>query len=234
MRPRHNDSDLLELAAAGSSPAFASLLHRHREVLQRGALRAEHPEKAVEKALTAAIQDLHHDRIRTDSLRDRLGELMEAAVREDQGRPGVERLLPSDWFDRAWVRVEERWPTGRRRLSVPRWAWRLTGVMVLATAGIVGTVLVVTADVTTDVVSELVADPVEDRGIPEPGPLPAAGEPEPVESPQLFDDVELGELPNYDLTGGGAAGPPSEERSQLPPSATRIDGDDEGAVSAGN
>lgn len=239
MRPRHSDADLVELAAAGSAPAFASLLHRHRDVLHRGALRAEHPEEAVEQALVAAVRDLRRGRLRADGLRDRLDGLMEAVVREDRGRPGVERLLPPDWFDRVWARVERRWPTGRRRLRAPRWTWHLLGAVLLAAAGVTGTFLVVTADVTTEVVSELVAEPVEDADAPGPDPLPATDDPAPAESPELFDDVELGELPTYDLTGDGAAGPGTSggpafaPPDAAPPAAPTDDGADDGPATDG-
>ncbi len=226
MRPRHSDADLVELAAAGSAPAFASLLHRHRDVLHRGALRAEHPEDAVESALVAAVRDLRRGRLRADDLRDQLDTLMESAVREDRGRPGVERLLPPDWFDRVWVRVEDRWPTGRRRLRAPRWTWHVVGAVVLAVAGAAGTFLVVTADVTTEVVSQLVAEPIEEFDAPAPDEAPAPEEQPSTESPELFDDVELGELPTYDLTGTGAAGDVPAGRPTIAPPPDPADGDD--------
>ncbi|MGA0830780.1 MAG: hypothetical protein ACO3RG_05060 [Nitriliruptoraceae bacterium] len=37
---RHGDADLLGLARDGSAPALASLVHRHRDAVQRAALRA--------------------------------------------------------------------------------------------------------------------------------------------------------------------------------------------------
>ena len=230
MRPRHSDADLLELAASGSAPAFASLLHRHRDVLQRGALRAGHPEQAAESALVATMRDLRRGRLRADQLRDRLAAHVEDAVREDRGRPGVERLLPPDWFDRAWVRAEERWPGGRRRRRAPRWTWHIVGAALIAVAGAVGTYLVVTAEVTTEVVSELVAEPVDDVDTPDPAPSGADEEPPPAEIPELFGDVELGELPTYDLTGDGASGRPAPEGPTLAPptgeEGSATDGDD--------
>ncbi len=226
MRPRHSDADLVELAAAGSAPAFASLLHRHRDVLHRAALRAEHPEDAVESALVAAVRDLRRGRLRADGLREQLDTLMECAVREDRGRPGVERLLPPDWFDRVWVRVEDRWPTGRRRLRAPRWRWHAVGALLLASAGAAGTFLVVTAEVTTEVVSERVAEPVEDVEAPAPDALPTPDELPPTESPELFDDVELGDLPTYDLTGPGAASDIPAGRPTIAPPLDTVDGDD--------
>lgn len=211
MRPRHSDADLLELAAAGSAPAFASLLHRHRDVVQRGALRAERPEEAAVAALVAAVRDLRRGGLRADALRQRLSDLVEDVVRPRIGRPGVERLLPTDWFDRAWVRAELHWPSGRRPVRVPRGTGYVLGALLLAALGSIGTFLVMTADVTTEVVSELVAEPLEDGDAPA-STVPADGTDDtvvPEGSPELLGEVELGDLPTYDLTGGGQgdAGP---------------------------
>jgi len=229
VRPRHSDADLLELAATGSAPAFASLIHRHRDVLQRGAVRAARPEVAAETALVAAVRDLRRGRLRDGSVRDRLTELMEDAVRQDRGQPGVERLLPPDWFDRVWVRVEERWPTGRRPLRTPRWTGHVFGAGMIAAVGVVGTLLVVTTEVTTEVVSELVAEPVDEVGLPSSSPSEPVEGSEPTESPELFGDVELGELPIYDLTGDGGTGrAPTDRPTFAPPpedDARDADGD---------
>jgi hypothetical protein len=215
MRPRHSDTDLLELAREGSAPAFASLLHRHRDVIQRGALRSEHPERVAVSAMVAAVRDLRRGRARTDDLRDWIDALVEAQVLRDPGSPGVDRMLPGDWFDRAWVGVEQCWPSGRRPLRVPRWARRGAAATMLALAGAGTAFLVITADPTTEVISELVAEPVEDPDLlVVPGPVVVT---EPEEAPELFGDVELGELPTYDLTGedgtrrpeGPTLGPPA-------------------------
>jgi hypothetical protein len=206
VRPRHSDADLLELARDGSAPAFASLLHRHREVVQRGALRAEHPESVACATLIAAVRDLRRGRAPASDLRGWLTELVEREVQRDPGTPGVERMLPSDWFDRAWVRTERRWPSGRARPRVPRWTAHVVGAVVLAVAGAGTTYLVITADTTTEVLSELIAEPIEDpEMLVVPGPVV---ELEPEEAPELFGDVELGELPTYDLTGEDGARTP--------------------------
>jgi hypothetical protein len=211
VRPQHSDADLLELATSGSAPAFASLLHRHRDVIQRGAIRAQHPEQAAEATLVAAVRELRRGRLVADGFRDRLVELVEATLTTDRGHPGVERLLPPDWFDRVWVRVEDRWPSGRRRLRPPRWVGWTAGAVVLAAAGSIGTYLVVTAEVTTEVVSELVAVPLDEADGMTPVPTPSPEAPRPSDSPELFEDVELGEVPTYDLTGGTPPGPVSPE-----------------------
>jgi hypothetical protein len=227
VRPRHSDTDLVELAREGSAPAFASLLHRHRDVIQRSALRAEHPERVAESAMAAAMKDLRRGRADSVDPRGWLGALVEQQVMEDPGRPGVERLLPSDWFDRAWVQVERRWPSGRRRLSVPRWVGQIAAASALALVGSGTTYLIVTAETPTEVLSELVAEPIEDPdALAVPGPVVEA---EPEEAPELFGDIELGELPTYDLTGDsgrGAALPPTV----APPAATGAEGTAEDRV----
>jgi hypothetical protein len=228
VRPRHSDTDLLELARDGSAPAFASLMHRHRDVIQRGALRAEHPERVAEEAMAAAVRDLRRDRAKGDDLRGWLSSLVEERVERDPGSPGVERMLPSDWFDRTWVQVEPRWPTGRRRPRVPRWGWQLAGAVALAIGGAGATYLIVTNDPTLEVLSELVAEPIEDPEIlAVPGPVVEAV---PEEAPELFGDVELGELPTYDLSGEERRTAP--DRPTLgPPAAPAEDGtgDDDSA-----
>jgi hypothetical protein len=224
MRPRHSDTDLLELARDGSAPAFASLLHRHRDVIQRGALRAEHPERVAEAAMVDAVRELRRDRARDDDLRGWLTSLIEARVVDDPGSPGVERMLPADWFDRTWVKVQQRWPSGRRRPHVPRWGWLLAGAVALALGGAGTTYLIVTGDPTAEVLSELVAEPIEDPEVlVVPGPVVEAV---PEEAPELFGDVELGELPTYDLSG--EVGRPAPDRPTLGPPAAPTDEDADG------
>lgn len=232
MRPRHSDADLLDLAREGSSPAFASLLHRHRDVLQRGALRAGHPERIAEAAMVGAIRALRRGRLRPDDLREGITALVEERIGRDPGRPGVERLLPGDWFDRAWVRAERTWPTGRRRLPRPRWALQLVAAVALAAAASTTAYLVITTDATTEVLSELVAEPIEDpEMLVVPGPIV---EQTPEQPPELFGDIELGELPTYDLTSEGErTSPPApslgpQDRADVSPDQTSSDASDAG------
>ena len=228
MRPRHTDVDLVELARDGSAPAFASLLHRHRDVVARGALRAEHPEQVAASTLLHAVRRLRRGEARSTDVRAWLSELVEDEVRRDPGRPGVDRILPSDWFDRAWVKVERTWPTGRRSARLPRWSVYALGAVLLAAGGSAATYLIVTSEVTTEVVSELIAEPVEDPDVlAVPGPVLDAP---PEASPELFGDVELGELPAYDLTGGDDRRPAASGPTIAPPAAGDADDTDDVAA----
>ena len=149
--------------------------------------------------MLAAVRELRRGRLRADDLRDRLADLADTEARREPGRPGVERILPVGWFDAAWVQVERRWPSGRLRPRPPRWAGYAAGALLLIAAGGAGAAYVVTAEVTTEVVGEIVAEPVEDpEALVVPGPQVSA---EPEEVPELFGDVELGQLPGYDLSG---------------------------------
>lgn len=225
MRPRHSDTDLIGLARDGSAPAFAALLHRHRDVIHRGALRSQRPERAAELALVAAVRDLRRGRADEGDIRGWLEGLVEGQVRRFPGAPGIERLLPGDWFDSAWVEAERSWPSGRRRLRFPRWLRLVTAAMVLALAGAVGTYLVITAEVTTEVVSELIAEPIEDPdALVVPGPII---EQVPEEAPELFGDVELGDLPTYDLTG-------AQDRDQRSPPTIGPRERDDGSSAGGD
>jgi hypothetical protein len=227
VRPRHTDTDLLELAHEGSAPAFASLLHRHRDVIQRGALRAEHPERVAESTMVAAVRELRRGRASASDPRGWLDTLVEEQVLRDPGSAGIDRMLPGDWFDRAWVRAERCWPSGRRPLRVPRWAGNIVGALLLALAGGGTAYLVITADPTVEVISELVAEPIEDPEVlVVPGPVVEA---EPEEAPELFGDVELGELPTYDLIGEDGERPP--DGPTLGPPATSGPEDDGSAGS---
>jgi hypothetical protein len=225
-RPRHTDAQLVELARDGSAPAFGSLLHRHRGELQRAALGAADPERAAELAAVDAMRQVrrghapHHD----------LGPWLEGLVREHveaaPAQADVERLLPADWFDRLWVRVDRRWPTGRAPLRLPRWASLTLGGVLLAAIGAAGTYAFLTTEASLEVVGDLVAVPLEGPGeITVPGPLAPDAPPE--ETPQLFGDIEIGELPTYDLTGRDDATPTPPSVGPPPPATSERDGGDD-------
>jgi hypothetical protein len=230
-RPRHTDAQLVELARDGSAPAFGSLLHRHRAVLQRAALGAADPERAAELAAVEAMR-----RVRRGQAPQRdLGTWLEGLVREHaDATPApadVERLLPADWFDRVWVRVDRRWPTGRAPLRLPRWATLTLGGALLAVLGAGSTYAFLTTEAALEVVGELVAVPLEGTGagdgeITVPGPIAPDAPPE--EAPELFGDIEIGELPTYDLTGRDDTGPAPP--SVGPPPAAPDPGGDDGAL----
>jgi len=199
-RPRHTDAQLVELARDGSAPAFGSLLHRHRATLQRAALGAADPDRVAELAVVEAMRRIRRGQAPRGDLDTWLEGLVAEHVAKDPAPADVDRLLPADWFDRLWVRVDRRWPSGRPRLQVPPWASLTVSAALLAVAGAVGTYLFLTTESATEVIAELVAVPVEgpvEIGVPGPG----APDAPPEEAPELFGDIEIGELPTYDLTG---------------------------------
>lgn len=155
-----------------------------------------------------AVRDVRRGRMPAQEVRGWISALVETQVKRDPGAQGVERLLPGDWFDRAWVSAERTWPNGRRRRNVPRWMMSALAGAALGLTGAAVTYLVITAEATTEVISELIAEPIDDPdALVVPGPIV---EPVPDEVPELFGDVELGELPTYDLTGEGGRRRPAE------------------------
>jgi hypothetical protein len=215
VRIRHSDAQLLELARQGSAPAFASLLHRHRQRLQRAAARSADPARALEAAGVAAMRGLRADHdgiVATGAAADPGAWLVGLVAVEAERTPApaqVEPMLPGDWFARLWVDLDRRWPSGRERIRLPRWAMGVLAVVLLAGTAGGTTFLVLTQDLDAEVVGDLVASPLEGGGALR-SPSEAV-DPEPEEAPELFGDVELGELPSYDLLGPGTQrpGPPT-------------------------
>ena len=203
---RHDAAELLALARDGSAAAFASLLHRDRAALQRVALGAADPERALRTAITAAMRAAR----RRDADAAGVAAAATAAAGAEATRAPrvaeVEPLLPPDWFDRAWVAAAPAWPTGRRPLPrPPRWATVVASGLLLAAVGAGGTWLALSSGGDREVLGSIVASPLD-------GPSalderPPAPEPVVEEAPELFGDVEIGELPTYDLTTREPAAP---------------------------
>ena len=255
MRRRRSDADLLDAARAGSAAAFAALLHRHRDVIERSTQHTPDPEHAARAIIVDAMRGLPSAGATapgtdggTEAAVDGAPELdvrtwlasiaarrAPSGTSEQDGRPGTER--PQDgWFDHAWVRTERRWPTGRRPLRVPRRVAAALGVVALAGLSSAVTVATLTAQPFTEVLSELVAEPVDDPSeLVVPGPVE---ELEPEEVPELFDDIELGELPTYDLGGSGGSSAPGPSApappAPSPPSEDPADADEDGTPGNGD
>ena len=197
---RHGDAELLGLARDGSAAALAALLHRHRDALHRAALRAADPELAAGTAMTAAVRALRAGRLSTpEALPALLEETAAGVAARAPRREDVEPLLQSDWFDRAWVAAARTWPSGRRPLPrPPRWMTVAAAALLLAATGAGGTWLALSSGDDREVLASIVASTLDG-----PSALDGAPEaPEPVveQAPELFGDVEIGELPTYDLT----------------------------------
>jgi hypothetical protein len=197
---RHGDAELLDLAREGSAAALGSLLHRHRGALQRAVLRTADPERAAGVAMTAAVRAVRGGRLREPAELPALLEEATAGVATRAPRTAdVEPLLPSDWFDRAWTATVRTWPSGRRPLPrPPRWAALAVGAVLLAVAGAGGTWLALSSGDEREVLASIVASTLDGPSALDDAPV--APEPVVEEAPELFGDVEIGQLPTYDLT----------------------------------
>jgi hypothetical protein len=202
-RPRHSDSELLSLASEGSASAFAALLHRHRHVLRTHAAGAAEPELAVERAAIAAMRRVRR-RSPIDAVDTWLATLVDEQVAAAPATSDVERIFPTGWFDQLWVRVQRRWPRGRSPLHLPKWLRVSLAAVMLVVASAGATYVVLTNEDASDVVLDLSSVPLEGPGILASSEPAAPAEPE--EAPELFGDVEIGELPTYDLTGRSPTG----------------------------
>jgi hypothetical protein len=219
-RRRHSDAQLLRLASEGSAPAFASLLHRHRSALQRVVLDAADPRAAAEHTMRSAMRDLQQRRVTADTdVVAWITDLATSHAARDPSPQDVDQLLAADWFDRAWSRAERSWPSGSVRPRLPRWGALLLGGLALAGTSSLATYLYVTFEETTEIVGELVAEPIEPgQGLAPLDPTnEAPTEPDLLPAPELFGDIEIGELPTYDLTGRDDARPgPAEIGPRTP------------------
>lgn len=198
----HDDADLLMLARDGSAAAFAALLHRHRAALLRGIDGAADPERAARETMTVLMRRLRSgDQVDADvaTLVDRTAR--EVATREPR-TDGAEPLLPTDWFDRAWAAAEPAWPSGRRPLPrPPRWLTLVASGLLLAVVGGGVTWMVLAREGDREIVGSILASVIEGPTALEDAPPPP--EPEIEEAPALFGDIEIGELPTYDLARPG-------------------------------
>jgi len=181
--------------------------------------------------MLSATRGLRRGAVPAGEIRTWLAATVEEQVAREPGHPGIERMLPVDWFDRAWVRAERGWPSGRRLPRPPRWARHATGALLLAIVGSVGAYLTITSEATTEVIRELIAEPVDDPDVVVvPGPEVVSA---PEEAPELFGDIEIGELPTYDLTGEGARRSTPGPTLAPPSNGERSSADDEGEVAGG-
>jgi hypothetical protein len=233
-RRRHSDAALIELAAEGSAPAFASLLHRYRNDLQRVVLDAADPRAVSVSTMVAAMRDLRRHRLTPSTdVRTWVTDLAREQAQRDPSPADVDQLLAADWFDRAWSSAERAWPSGRVPPRLPRWGQLLVGAVALAATAASATYGYLSYEATTELVGELVAEPLEPgMGLVPAGPaVPSEASPDLLPAPELFGDIEIGELPTYDLTGRGDDRPTTPEIGPQPsgaPAGTEAAGDGAG------
>lgn len=189
------DPELVRLAADGVAAAFALLLRRHADVLVPIA-REPGGERRLRVVGVRAMRALHRSPP-TDDVRGWLAGIAGVspvpAPTPRRERSGLGRR---DWVDALWVDLAARWPNGRRRLTVPRWARALTAAVVIVAAGVVAATAM----------------------LRERPPAPLVGQVQAYARPSTGDDFvvededELGELPVFEL-------PPDDEPAPAPPTA---------------
>jgi hypothetical protein len=156
---QHSDAELVKLAKAGWSPAFAVLVHRYAPLVHAALADRSDPLSATTSVFVHAMREL----------RQRAPEapiapwLLELIDRPPPARPSE---LTDEELDAVWHELHRRWPDGDRPATT--WPWRrlalVAGVIVVA-AGVPALVLGVdTPQEEADV--ELRAVPVTDEPLP--------------------------------------------------------------------
>jgi hypothetical protein len=156
---QHSDAELVKLAKAGWSPAFAVLVHRHAPIVHAALTDRSDPLSATTSVFVHAMREL----------RQRAPEapiapwLLELIDRPPPQRPSE---LTDEELDAMWHELHRRWPDGERPAST--WPWRrlaLVAGLVVVAAGVPALVLGIDApDEEADV--ELRAVPVTDEDLP--------------------------------------------------------------------
>jgi hypothetical protein len=156
---QHSDAELVRLAKAGWSPAFAVLVHRHAPTVHAALRDDPDPLSATTAVFVHAMRELRQ-RDAGAPLGPWLLELI------DRPPPAQPSTLSTDELDAMWLELDRRWPDGERPATT--WPWRrlaiVAGVVVLA-AAVPAIVLGIDAPPEAGEV-ELRAVPVTDDGPP--------------------------------------------------------------------
>jgi hypothetical protein len=156
---QHSDAELVKLAKAGWSPAFAVLVHRHAPIVHAALADRSDPLSATTAVFVHAMREL----------RQRAPEapiapwLLELVDRPPPDRPSE---LTDEELDAMWHELHRRWPDGERPAST--WPWRrlaLVAGLIVVAAGVPALVLGIDVpDEEAEV--ELRAVPVTDEALP--------------------------------------------------------------------
>lgn len=149
---QHSDEELVELAKAGWSPAFAVLAHRHAPMVRTALAGEDDPLSATTAVFVHAMRELRQ-RDAAAPVGPWLLELI------DRPPPTAPATMSTEELDALWLELHRRWPDGERPATT--WPWRgmalVAGLIVLA-ATVPAVVLGIGSTGDTDV--ELRAVPV--------------------------------------------------------------------------
>lgn len=211
-----SDAELVRLAADGVAAAFAVLLRRHADVLVPIA-REPGAERRLRSVGIRAMRALR-SAPPTDDVRGWLAGLAGITPVPDpiprRPRTGLGRR---DWVDALWVELSARWPDGRRRLTVPRFARALAAAMVLVAAGVVAA---------TALLRERPPAPLV-------GQVQAFARPSTGDDFVVEDEEELGDLPVFDLPDDEPPATPTSPPAPAPTEPPEDATPPEGATSGG-
>lgn len=186
-----SDAELVRLAAAGTAPAFAVLLHRHGPAVRAVVEPAKDPTGALIGTFVDAMRELP-DVEPDQPLRPWLLELARHQVKHpaDVADDAPAPPLDPEEEDEAWAELDVRWPDGRVPRQVPPWVgWTALVIALVALAILVPYVVLGNgaSDDDVEVVDELVALPFEEEGE------------EREAATELFGDDELEPLPSFEF-----------------------------------
>jgi hypothetical protein len=152
---QRSDAELVELAKAGWSPAFAVLVHRHAPVVHTALADEDDPLSATTAVFVHAMRELRQ-RDAAAPIGPWLLELI------DRPPPTVPATMGTDDLDAMWHELHRRWPDGERPATT--WPWRrlaLVAGLVVVAAAVPAVVLGVDSAPEADL--ELRAVPVTDQ-----------------------------------------------------------------------
>jgi hypothetical protein len=149
---QHSDAELVQLAKAGWSPAFAVLAYRHAPTVRTALADEDDPLSATTAVFIHAMRELRQ-RDAASPVGPWLLELI------DRPPPPAPATMDAEELDALWRELHRRWPDGERPATT--WPWRRLAVVAgLAVVAAAVPALVLGVGSPTDADPELRAVPV--------------------------------------------------------------------------